>query len=281
MMYLLGIFSGFTSMISKSSRFTSQKIHLLNAAALPGPGSYSPLISTIPIADPSAAPQSMFAKPRRYRDEGEAEPTVAIPGPGQYELNPTTNREKMIDQRTGSSFFKDSSKRFRRAQPQTDHAPGSYNVGDAMDALTFYGKKDRKTNAHMPDASFTSASIRGKDILAARNVPGPGEYFPEKAEKILKKGAGMEDKPMAWSAKAVAVPDKKKGKQSTGPTPGPGWYDLGGSGIINNASAASAFKSGTLRFNGKRSGKPPGPAYYNVKPLEKKQFHLNVDKKWV
>lgn len=222
----------------------------------------------------------MFAKPRRYRDEGAPEPRAPVPGPGQYNLAPSTNREKIIDQRTGSSFFKDSSKRFRRAQPQTDHAPGSYNVGDAMDALTFYGKKDRKTNEHMPDAAFVSKSVRGAHMVTGKSVPGPGEYFPEKAEKIMKKGSGMEDKPMAWSAASKAVKSKKK-QEAAGPTPGPGWYDLGGSEMINNASAASAFRSGTLRFKDRKSGKPPGPAYYNAKvPLRKKGFHLNVDNQW-
>lgn len=109
---------GFTSLISKANRFTGQTISLLNASEMPGPGSYSPLISTIPAVDVDAPPQSMFAKPTRYRDE-PAPPEVDItPGPGQYNVDPKINREKLIDQKTGSSFFKDGSRRFKGQHPQ-------------------------------------------------------------------------------------------------------------------------------------------------------------------
>ncbi|GMH72884.1 hypothetical protein TrST_g12064 [Triparma strigata] len=265
---------GYTSMISKSNRFTTTE--LLDAADLPGPGSYSPLISTIPVADPNSAPQSMFAKPRRYRDE-KADLVQTVPGPGQYEVNPKINREKIIDMKTGSAAFKDNMKRFMRDKPQTDHAPGSYNVGNASDFLLNYGKKDQ-----FPDPAFTSKSERGSYLRQNPNVPGPGNYAPENAEKILKKAAGWEKKPSAWSAPPANV--AKKGEKNVNePTPGPGWYQLGSSGNINEGGAGSSFKSGTRRFGkGLISVKPPGPAYYDPKkPVRKRRFHLNVDKKWV
>lgn len=150
-----------------------------------------------------------------------------------------------------------------------------------MDALDFYGKKDRKTNAHMPDASFTSKSNRGKHMIAGAKVPGPGEYFPEKADKILRKGNGMEKKAMAWSA-ATTMP-KKQALNTKQPSPGPGWYDLGSTGNIHEGGAGSSFKSNTKRFGSGGKAKPPGPAYYNVcVPTSKSRtFHLNIDNKWI
>ncbi|GMH78718.1 hypothetical protein TL16_g07913 [Triparma laevis f. inornata] len=269
---------GYTSMISKSNRFTTTD--LLDAADLPGPGSYSPMISTIPVADPNSAPQSMFAKPRRYRDE-KAENIQLVPGPGQYEVNPKVNREKIIDMKTGSAAFKDNMKRFMRNQPQTDQAPGSYNVGSSSDFLLNYGRKDK-----LPDPSMSSKSERGSYLRQNPDVPGPGNYAPENAEKILKKAAGWEKKPSAWSAAPANVGKKGAEKNGDEPTPGPGWYQLGSSGmsgVYNEGGAGSSFKSGTRRFGkGLVSVKPPGPAYYDPKkPDRQRRFHLNVDKKWV
>jgi len=135
-------------MISKSSRFNIyEEIKILNDASLPGPASYN-LISVgnggsgggDANQNQNQFPQSMFAKPRHYRDEIFVV-TECDPGPGAYDLD-RTKREEVIKQQEGSSMFKDESKRFRRVKPQTDHAPGSYNVGSAMDALNDYGKKD-------------------------------------------------------------------------------------------------------------------------------------------
>ena len=78
--------------------------------------------------------------------------TESNPGPGAYDVNRTKISE-VIDRRQGSSFFQDRSKRFRKPKQQTEQAPGSYNVGSALDAMDDQGKKDT-------GASFRSKSNR-------------------------------------------------------------------------------------------------------------------------
>jgi hypothetical protein len=223
----------------------------------------------------------MFAKPRHFRDEIVEEKEVA-PGPGQYNLlggyrNGKTIRE-INDERKGSSFFKDGMNRFKRAVPQTEQvAPGTYDVGSANDALLNYGKKDRKTGAHMPDAAMTSLTKRG--IIDAKDpVPGPGDY-----EVGVARAGGNDSRPMAAFASTSKGSSLVANTGQSGPTPGPGWYNVSGPGVGTSGGSKSAFKSGSARIggNGVRQVKPPGPSYYNPKmPAQKRTFHLNVENKW-
>jgi hypothetical protein len=272
-------------MISKSNRFSNTKY--LDDLEAPGPGSYTPLVAgsgILPVAK-GAKPQSMFAKPRHYRDEIVPVKEM-VPGPGTYNLQGGYKNGKTIqeitEERTGSSFFLDGINRLKTTEPQTEQvAPGTYNVGAADDALYNFGKKDRKTGRHMPDASMTSKSQRGLQFKSG--APGPGDYAVDKADKILMKGAGNESRMMAsFASNAKGRQEGKAGDAA--PTPGPGWYDLGSAGNISSSGGESAFRSGSERIGGSgiRQVKPPGPAYYHTKTLPtKKTFHWNVDNKWV
>jgi len=273
---------GYTSMISKSSRFNIyENIKSLNDAMLPGPASYNVVnVQGTGLAekDKNQFPQSMFAKPRRYRDD-KVEVRDAEPGPGAYELNPTLIAD-VINRKQGSSFFKDGSKRFRRQKPQTDHAPGSYNVGSAMDAMDDYGMKDT-------GASFRSKSNRGEFFVKNRACPGPGDYKPEKSDNILLKTSDLTHQNPAFCKSSCDRFGNFEGNTQKGgdPSPGPGWYEQGDAQTINQEGASSAFRSGSQRLGGglkKDRYKPPGPAYYNAKPLPtKKSFHFNLEQKWV
>ena len=251
-------------MISKTHRFTTTA--LLDAASLPGPGSYSPALSTIPPVVEGAKPQSMFATPTVARKTIDPAPE---PGPGTYSVGFVPSRETLISQKTRSAAFSDGVKRFRPVEPQSEsNAPGSYDVGAAADFLKSYGKTGRGL-----DPSFASGSSRGAGMLDGTSVPGPGAYNPRWPSSS---GSGGGPSLKAETAKPKKPP-------AAAPGPGPGWYQLGNPGKVSEAAASSAFRSGTVRFGGGRGKvRPPGPAYYEPRrPGGRKDFHLNVDGKWV
>jgi len=127
-------------MISKTSRWNTTKT--FNDMECPGPGSYTPqgpLVSAIDVSNMSVKPQSMFAKPRHFRDE-IVDVKEEVPGPGRYDLNGGYLNGKTIreinDEASGSSFFRDGMNRFKKPVPQTEQVcPGSYNVGSSDEAM--------------------------------------------------------------------------------------------------------------------------------------------------
>ncbi|GLE00769.1 hypothetical protein PINS_up009557 [Pythium insidiosum] len=271
----LGYSTGF---VSKTKRF-SERIR----DTAPGPGQYTYQRNEKKSLNRKHGSAS-FAAPGRTSSGNNDQfttPSVAVPGPGEYNVSQTSSA---IAHNIARAAF--SSKVTRGFEPKRDvPPPGQYDNPIQLSQALQRGNRS-------PQSVFKSTAKRLEDPIEAKRAPGPGAYNAQEAEVALR---------YDWIARAHTSAVFHKGNTDRFGRPptkqtsdtdviGPGSYTLpsafddSSAGGQRSPVTSSVFRSTTSRaetFGGQRPSEAPGPAFYHPTSPDKRSHILNSNKKWL
>lgn len=158
--------------VSRSQRFSNEtQIERLESFR-PGPGSYTPLLDGSFSSKHSTIHSTERKRPTSSMKKRDILGRSDSPGPGYY--YPYGLEERKAWDKSFSYSFKSTGRRSdvyaRNKKMEENVAPGSYNVGQATEALDNYG-----FNVGQTGAAFRSKVDRWKDSRP-QSAPAPGQY---------------------------------------------------------------------------------------------------------
>ncbi|KAF0715886.1 Aste57867_3108 [Aphanomyces stellatus] len=266
-----------TGFVSKVRRFNDRP-----TMPVPGPGQYSTTISEKPTFNRRIG-LSSFAPVERSSNQSAGN----VPGPGEYYHH---NQELDSHMEKGNrSVF--ASRTTRGFVPRVEGpAPGQYENVLAL---------EREVQKHTKHTQGIFKSNVRRVMTPSSQVPGPGTYGVEKAEKCLHQDTiaqaqassmfkrGSADR-FGYSVErkgdVLEVPgakDRYDTSSSRARATGPGAYATETEQAASAAAANSVFKSSVKRGYIEKTSKAPGPAFYKPSSPAKKSHLLNGTKKWL
>jgi len=234
-----------------SSAFKSAvKRETKQAEVTPGPGYYDSR-STLNVTQPGQNMYQFFGSKAQRTSPGA---TQSVPGPGTYDAPSAFKAQEDFvdpsDPNQSAAPFTSTDARFHTSV-QKSPGPGNYNAYASM-------AHDLSKKVFGRNTSFASTQKRfQKPEVNQLNVPGPGSYIEKKLVVPIRSHA------------VFASDTSRFGGKLNANAPGPASYELD-KGMSTSAnqpyapSAATAFKSGTIREERKKNFVVPPVGNYNL-----------------
>eukprot|EP01063_Lacrimia_lanifica_P012111 TRINITY_DN1871_c0_g1_i1.p1 TRINITY_DN1871_c0_g1~~TRINITY_DN1871_c0_g1_i1.p1 ORF type:complete len:406 (+),score=143.46 TRINITY_DN1871_c0_g1_i1:104-1321(+) len=243
----------------------------------PGPGAYQP--DNVKKAKPAGV--SVFSSKTKRDDDFDRKHRVdPVPGPGDYDLEPTLQLQDCVP----SAVFKSPQKRKDKMDPALGELAKTLPQPPHTGPQGFLGASRMHTTSPPPPQSPRAGMAAKALTESAASREGPKPPPPRAVRDKEKANAKASSMFAATLLDRFGKPVVRYVPESV-ELPGPGAYESA-EGKKRLLISSSWAMSSTERFTGPNNEKfkPPGPAFYNpanYTDRTKPSFHMNTGTNWV